>query len=345
MALTDRVIMPGADYQAICDAVRAKTGGTNVLKSGEIAPAITGITAGGTAEAGKWQRPADWPNYDFIDRTGQEVLFLTYDCRYAIADADIEDWMAIYAKGTTGYKVERGYIDSDGFHAVSSSDMASGSVYLENLPTNEGNYVVYRVTPGAADGHLTIVTMTRPDGASNDALYAQHCIERWGRLPYVEGFGTSAAYRRWGCRYVQAESIIDVSNVTTLASCWQNCNSLQSIDLSGWDVGNVTTLASCWSGCYSLQNLDLSGWDVSNVTTLASCWRYCYSLQSLAPCPLYLSFSVSDSGLLSVKSLLALLDALPVISETQTVTLSTTSKAKLTEEQLAIAAEKGWTIA
>ena len=43
MALTEMVIMPGDDYQAICDSVRAKTGGTELLKSGEVASAIDGI--------------------------------------------------------------------------------------------------------------------------------------------------------------------------------------------------------------------------------------------------------------------------------------------------------------
>lgn len=36
MALTDQVIMPGSDYQAICDATRKLTGETATLKSGDI---------------------------------------------------------------------------------------------------------------------------------------------------------------------------------------------------------------------------------------------------------------------------------------------------------------------
>lgn len=44
MSLTDMVLMPGKDYQAICDAIRARTGGTAPLKSGDIAAAISGIT-------------------------------------------------------------------------------------------------------------------------------------------------------------------------------------------------------------------------------------------------------------------------------------------------------------
>lgn len=42
--MTDMVIMPGSHYQAICDAVRAKTGGTDILKSGDLAAAIEAIS-------------------------------------------------------------------------------------------------------------------------------------------------------------------------------------------------------------------------------------------------------------------------------------------------------------
>lgn len=41
--MTDQVLMPGADYQAICNAVRALTGGTAALKSGDIAGALGGV--------------------------------------------------------------------------------------------------------------------------------------------------------------------------------------------------------------------------------------------------------------------------------------------------------------
>ena len=49
MILTDYVIMPAADYQSICDAVRSKNGQTSVYKSGELAAAIERI-ADGTGE-------------------------------------------------------------------------------------------------------------------------------------------------------------------------------------------------------------------------------------------------------------------------------------------------------
>lgn len=44
MALTDQVIMPGSDYQAICDATRNLTGKTETLKSGEISTELNSVT-------------------------------------------------------------------------------------------------------------------------------------------------------------------------------------------------------------------------------------------------------------------------------------------------------------
>lgn len=47
MALTDQVIMPGSDYQAICDATRKLTGETATLKSGEISTELETVTPQG----------------------------------------------------------------------------------------------------------------------------------------------------------------------------------------------------------------------------------------------------------------------------------------------------------
>ena len=47
MSLTDYVIMPGADYQAICDAIREKTETTEPIKSGDAAGMIQAFQGGG----------------------------------------------------------------------------------------------------------------------------------------------------------------------------------------------------------------------------------------------------------------------------------------------------------
>lgn len=51
-SLTDYVIMPGADYKAACDAIRAKTGKTGLIKSGDMAAEITSIITGSISGEG-----------------------------------------------------------------------------------------------------------------------------------------------------------------------------------------------------------------------------------------------------------------------------------------------------
>lgn len=62
MASTEMVIMPAADYKAICDSTRAKTGGTELLKSGEVSTAIDGISGSGGDVI------------DIIERTATEIV-------------------------------------------------------------------------------------------------------------------------------------------------------------------------------------------------------------------------------------------------------------------------------
>lgn len=62
--MTDYVLMPGADYQNICDAVREKTGGTTLLRSGELAEEIQNIpTDGNDAFWDAYQQNGNRVNY------------------------------------------------------------------------------------------------------------------------------------------------------------------------------------------------------------------------------------------------------------------------------------------
>ena len=161
----------------------------------------------------------------------------------------------------------------------------------------------------------------------------------------------------------------DVSSVTTMAYAWQNCLSLRSLNLSGWGTGSVTNMTSAWQYCYSLQSLNLSGWDVSSVTNLQNAWSGCYSLQSINlsgwdvsrlstnvaypngymlidywPSVISVNQNYSGATSLSIASLLRIIDSLPVVTEARTLTLGQ-NKLKLTAEQIAVATQKGWTVA
>ena len=162
----------------------------------------------------------------------------------------------------------------------------------------------------------------------------------------------------------------DTGSVTNMSNAWAYCYNLQSLDLSVWDVSRVTNMAAAWQYCCSLQSLDLSGWDVSSVTSLKNAWQYCYNLQSINlsgwdvsrlstnvaypnggmlidywPSVISTNQSYSSAAALSIASLLRIIDSLPVVTEARTLTLGQDNKLKLTAEQIAVATQKGWTVA
>ena len=162
----------------------------------------------------------------------------------------------------------------------------------------------------------------------------------------------------------------NVSGVIYMSNTWNSCYNLQSLDLSGWDTGSVTNMPGAWAYCYNLQSLDLSGWDVSSVTNLRDAWQDCSNLQSLNlsgwdvshlstnvaypngsmltdywPSVISINQNYNNATALSIASLLRIIDSLPVVTGTRTLTLGQTNKLKLTAEQIAVATQKGWTVA
>ena len=49
---------------------------------------------------------------------------------------------------------------------------------------------------------------------------------------------------------------------------FNNCISLSSLDVSGWDVSACTNMSYMFYNCTSLSSLDVSGWDVSACTNM-----------------------------------------------------------------------------
>ena len=73
----------------------------------------------------------------------------------------------------------------------------------------------------------------------------------------------------------------DTSSVTNMHEMFGICSSLTSLDLSSFDTSSVTYMAFMFYGCSSLTSLDLSGFDSQNVTDMYWMFRNCSSLTSL----------------------------------------------------------------
>ena len=151
----------------------------------------------------------------------------------------------------------------------------------------------------------------------------------------------------------------DTSNVTNMSSMF-NRISLQSLDLSNFDTNNVKNMNWMFEYCSSLQSLDLSNFDTNNVTNMNNIFVGCRNLTTLIggrTIDEVLSNNIStfnglkinislDSTILDRASLRALINGLADLtgSTSQKLTIGSTLIAKLTEEDIAVATAKNWTI-
>ena len=165
-------------------------------------------------------------------------------------------------------------------------------------------------------------------------------------------------------------SSFNTSNVTNMGSMFTGCSKLASLDLSGFDTSLVFTTYDMFGGCISLISLDLSGWNTSKFTHIYSMFNNCSSLTSLdlsswdtskvinandmfTSCRKLNTLkwnnwkpSVNVSGtILTRESTKDIVSKLATVETSQTLTLGGNLLSYLTEDEIAAASSKGWTLA
>lgn len=144
--------------------------------------------------------------------------------------------------------------------------------------------------------------------------------------------------------------------------------SLESIDLSPYASAPISQIAldrlisirelsfppNNWAltslnlrECSNLERLDVSNLDLTGVTNLSSSATF-WALSKLQHCSAInakVSIQFNGSPLLTHESLMNIINGLPTVETTQTLTVGSVNTAKLTEDEIAIATEKGWTVA
>ena len=158
----------------------------------------------------------------------------------------------------------------------------------------------------------------------------------------------------------------DTSSVTNMSEMFRNCQQLQQLDKSNWDTSSATSMSNMFRDCHALQQVDTSSWDASKVTSIGDIFTYCRNLVSIIGgrtidevisnnigCLNGLNISVinmfAGGNVTQVDraSLRALINGLAdrTGQSTLILTLGATLIAKLTEDDIAIATNKNWTIA
>ena len=160
---------------------------------------------------------------------------------------------------------------------------------------------------------------------------------------------------------------LDTSNVTTFSSMFERCTSLTNVPQLNTSKAKYGYMSSMFKGCTSLKTiplLDFSNCDslyhlfdgctalesvpainVSKCAYLVDCFKGCTSLKSILMTGMKASFDISASTQFEESDLVTILNNLATVTSTKTLTMGSTNLAKLTDEEKAIATNKGWTLA
>ena len=80
---------------------------------------------------------------------------------------------------------------------------------------------------------------------------------------------------------IEGLEYMDTYGVSNFEEMFDNCYSLQYLDLSKFDTSQATDMENMFQGCTSLKSVDLSGFDTSKVNFMNYLFAFCESLISI----------------------------------------------------------------
>ena len=169
-------------------------------------------------------------------------------------------------------------------------------------------------------------------------------------------------------------SNFNTDNVNSMYGMFSNCTKLASLDLSNFNTDNVNSIGSMFTSCSSLTSLDLSNFNTNNVNSnMSDMFKYCSSLTSLK-----LNFNISKvTGLTALSqifyrcnkltditgqfngikvnldlgdcpltnpSAMVFINGLTEVSAKRNISFKDITYDTLSEEQIALATSKGWSV-
>ena len=152
-----------------------------------------------------------------------------------------------------------------------------------------------------------------------------------------------------GCKSLTTIPLLNISNVTTIERMFQNCDKL--ITIPQLDTSKITSSVCLFCGCNALESIPLL--DFSNVTKAGSMFNASFQKDHIYLTDmggfknLKVDLDIQKAPNLTVQSLMNVINNLYDFvgngeTATKTLTLGTTNLNKLTDEQKAVATNKGW---
>ena len=153
---------------------------------------------------------------------------------------------------------------------------------------------------------------------------------------------TDMAYMFRECSSLTTVPQFDTSNVTSMIYMFYNCSKLTTVPQ--FNTSKVTDMYNMFYNCSKLTTVPQ--FDTSKVTDIGNMFFGCSSLEAIHMININANLSISSSTKFTREALLEIIGNLKTqTSGTKTLTMGATNLAKLTDEDKAIATNKGWTLA
>lgn len=152
---------------------------------------------------------------------------------------------------------------------------------------------------------------------------------------------TTMFWMFYGCYDLTSIPLLDTNKVENMIGMFSECHSLTSVPQL--DTSKVTNTSRMFASCRSLTLIPQL--DMSNVTETFNMFDGCTNLKSILMTNIGANLDISASTKFERTDLVTILNNLKTVTSATTLTMGATNLAKLTEEDKAIATNKGWTLA
>lgn len=287
--------------------------------------------------------------------------------------------VTVTENGITQITPDEGYTLSGASVSVNVSGGSDYNVKLPIIATQPSGQINCLASVTEID--LTNVSWDSPRTVLDYFFYQIAKLKKivWGTLPSALGVGTiSISGMFTGCQELEGVDFTAWGNRTlsSVSSLFSGCYALKNINWGGLKV-NATNLGYMFYYCRNLENIDTSFLDenYTDVANISSCFRYCekvteINLSALKTASITKAASafencnkltniIFENGCFSNASLTSLsfansplshdcvvdiFNKLSIRTNSPSIKLSATTKGYLTDNEIAIATNKGWVV-
>ena len=335
-------------FSSIANAIRSKTGKTDTIKPVDMATEIQSISSGGGNQL----------QYVIDNQSGDGKP----NCRYLLSYYDGTSLDSVLStldtsKATDMYGMFYGCGNLttipllDTSNVTNMRSMFQACKNLTTIPqlntsnvTNMSNMFsglyTYDNTSTSFYMKLTSIPLLDTSKVTNMNSIFYQCY-KLTTIPQLNTSNvTNMANMFYRCENLTTIPLLDTSNVTNMYGMFQTCRKLTTIPQL--NTSNVTNMSNMFSGCVNLTSIPQL--NTSNVTNMNEMFNTCNNLEEIHMTGMKTSFNISSSTKFTESALVEILNNLATVTSTKRLTMGSTNLAKLTDEEKAIATNKGWTL-